>query len=296
MQHRRLAAERHRERHHDILVAEAAIVAQLHRRTRCAQPLRQRDGVARLHLRVGAARHQQHRRQSGAGIVDWLRRGTVNYAGEGVDRSFRIEREEVVRAAQPHHRLDRIGRQPDVAQPPRIDRQHHRIIGAGRMARDRDPPRIAAIFRDVIMHPAQRVGAVLDEGRESHARDLAIIGHHHDEPRPGEGACGEGIGGAVAIHPAAAIDEDHDGPPARCPGGAPHVERLPVRSERHAVRDSLDSAATAHHAIGYTQPSRPGHGRVEDADDQPDQPDPDQPAHRPSSGVRALSGDRYSAT
>ncbi len=123
----------------------------------------------------------------------------------------------------------------------RIEREHRGDVTARRMAGERDPLGIAAILRGMVARPFDRQRAVLDEGREARLRDQSIIGQDGDEALAGEGRAGKAIVAARAIHPAAAVEEDHHR--KRRLGRAsrrPHVQLLPrVGAVGDALRGAL---------------------------------------------------------
>ena len=134
------------------------------------------------------------------------------------------------------------------------------------MPRQRDARGVAAECRDMVARPAHRLRAVLQHRGEADLRHLAIVGHHHDEPGTRESTRGKGVGGAVALHPAAAVPEDHDRQPARRRRrGPPDVERHAVVSERHRVARLRHARAAARRGVEQAEQL----GRRGERDDQP---------------------------
>ena len=283
-QHRRLAAERHRQRHDHILVTQPRIIDVRHRRTERLQPRGQVHRIVRAHLHVLARRQQQQRRRVCPCEVDRLRHLRIAHALHGIARTLLVERVEVVRPAHADARADDLRIDALRAQPAWIERQHRHRIAARRMPRDRHPSRIAAEFAHMVARPADRLRGVLHEGGEADVRHLAIVWHHDDEAGARERPRGEVVRPPVAMHPAAAI-EPHQHRPwrARLARGRPDIQRLARRPERHVIGDQRRPATPAEQPVAPAQ--QPRRLRVPDGDAKPDdhrQRDQQKPAHQAS--------------
>ena len=70
-----------------------------------------------------------------------------------------------------------------------------------------DPARVAAIGRDVVPHPGDGGGAVLEEAGEGRLRVEPVIRQHRHEPLRGERLSDEGVIVLRAVLPGAAVEE-----------------------------------------------------------------------------------------
>lgn len=230
---------------------QPGVILHLYLRPQFTQPRRQPDRVARADRIIRCGGDEQQRRRIGSGVADGLRFFWPGPLAHRIDRTARGERIEVVRSGQAHACPHDRGIHPLRAQPLRVERQHHRGIGPGGMPREGYPRRIAAKARRVVTGPAHRFGAILQKGGKAHRRHFAIIGDHHQIARTGKGASGEGIGGAVALHPAPAIPPDQHRARGRGGGGIgrPDIQRLALRTEGHRASHALCAAPAPCHPV-----------------------------------------------
>jgi len=119
-----------------------------------------------------------------------------------------------------------------------VEAEHRGDVCAGRMAREVDPARIATEARRMILRPPHRARRILDEGREAHRGNQAVVRYDGDEAAGGEGAADEAVIAPLAGDPAAAVQEDdHWRRPGRTLLRSPNVELQPrMVAERDARR------------------------------------------------------------
>jgi hypothetical protein len=98
-------------------------------------------------------------------------------------------------------------------------------LSTRRVAHHEHGGRIAAVFGDVVVHPAQALGDVTDDVAHLEGRPEAMIGRHEYEPGVIEGLRLERYQSLVARLPAATVDPEHDRA-ALCAGWRVHVEHL----------------------------------------------------------------------
>ena len=134
--------------------------------------------VAAIEFKLAVAADEHQRRTVVAHPVEWgilvdggLQRGDALHLadvvmGDGLSAERHI-----------HHHLvgiDAVGLQPSLVQA-----EHHGEIAAGRVACDNDFLDVAAIFADVVEHPRNGFGSIVDGLLRSDLRQQSVVGADH---------------------------------------------------------------------------------------------------------------------
>ena len=82
--------------------------------------------------------------------------------------------------------MSRAGIEPNAIEPLRVKREHGGDIGARRMPHDEQPSRVAAKFCDVVVGPAQSLGAIHQKIGEPDFRVEPIVRHDDDVSARGQ--------------------------------------------------------------------------------------------------------------
>ena len=99
----------------------------------------------------------------------------------------------------------------------------------GGVAHDEQPLRVAAVLGDVVVHPADGLGDVADDGPHVHVRQEPVVGGDEDEPLVRERLRLDLDVRLVARLPAAAVNPEDDRQVLRLLRGV-DVEHLPLVS------------------------------------------------------------------
>ena len=220
----------------------------------CPQGLGQ---AARIALRIdqlvlsGQGGDQQGGRGLGRHVVDGLRSGRRVRVKEDGPGGGIFDRQEIVGTGQAYPAAQVVRVHAVARQQAGVERQHRRIVGARAMAHHEQTGGVAAMAARFHRGPGYGAGGILQDLRVVHLRIQPVVGDHGQVAARGKRVANEGIVGALARRPVAAIKEHHHGYGPRAGLGGIHIEFLPRQgavgqAPRHlrgtAGRQGIDDA------------------------------------------------------
>ena len=175
----------------------------------------------------GQGGDQQGGRGLGRHVVDGLRSGGRVRVKEDGPGGGVFDRQEIIRTGQAYPAAQVVRVHAVARQQAGVERQHRRIVGARAMAHHEQTGGVAAMAARFHRGPGYGAGGILQNFRVVHLRIQPVVGDHGQVAARSERVANEGIVGALALRPVAAIKEHHHGCGPRADFWRVDIEFLP---------------------------------------------------------------------